>query len=115
MAIFRRSQPLAPMEPFTFEIDELFAIPVRGTVFTGVVRSGRLQRGQAAVLELPSGGRQVTIGKLERSKKKDVAESGETIGLYLDGIQDGDLPHIAAAEGHPLDVHGLNGVVLRSA
>lgn len=115
MALFRRSQPPAPMEPFTFEIDEVFAITLRGTVFTGVVRSGRLQRGQAAVLQLPTVERKVTIGKVERSKRKDVAESGETVGLYLDGIEDGDLPRILTSAGHPLDVHGLQGVLLRSA
>ena len=83
--------PTAPAAPaptatgFRFTVEDVFSIKGRGTVVTGQVQAGRLQKGSTVRLTRTDGTqRDVTVTGIEAFRKTmDVAEPGANVGLLL--------------------------------
>lgn len=115
MGLFSRKKvDVGPPVPFTFVISDVFNIPLKGLVVTGVLIEGRVQRGQQATVDLPSGRRQVTVKSIERNHKMvDVADGDEQTGLLLDGLHESDIPLSLRRGGAVVDHSALNQLVVR--
>lgn len=81
----------APSPPFLMLIDAVFEIPGHGAVASGVVRRGRLRGGEPleVVGSVVRPGRARTIERDQRAAPE--ANSGDTIGILLDGVSRADL------------------------
>jgi len=82
--------PAAPDEPVRLAIDRTFVIKGRGTVVTGSLRGGRLERG--ALLRLVPGERSVRARELQvHSAAVEAVDGGGRVALNLAGIDAGAL------------------------
>jgi selenocysteine-specific elongation factor len=97
-------------------VDRAFTIKGAGTVVTGTLWSGRLERGQEVVL-LP-GGRSARVRSLEvHDRRLEVADAGQRVAVNLRGIargevEPGDVVTIAGGSASPtyrLDVELESG------
>jgi len=91
--------PTAPAAPaptatgFRFTVEDVFSIKGRGTVVTGQVQAGRLQKGSTVRLARTDGTqRDVTVTGIEAFRKTlDVAEPGANVGLLLRDVGRDDI------------------------
>ena len=91
--------PTAPAAPaptatgFRFTVEDVFSIKGRGTVVTGQVQAGRLQKGSTVRLARTDGTqRDVTVTGIEAFRKTlDVAEPGTNVGLLLRDVGRDDV------------------------
>jgi selenocysteine-specific elongation factor len=79
-----------PNDEPVLHVDRAFTIAGHGTVVTGTLWSGRLERGQRVTL-LPHG-REARIRSIEvHDQPKEVAESHQRVALNLGGIERGEV------------------------
>lgn len=115
MGLFSRRPPERPAAPFVFVVEDLFTITGVGPVLTGRVTSGWMTRGQASSLLLPQGRRDVTIRRIESSRRKSLqVDAGAQAGVVLDGLEDGDIPTKPGGDHRVIDSAALRGVELVS-
>ncbi|MEJ9078913.1 elongation factor Tu [Gordonia malaquae] len=121
MGFFRKSEArVAPAQkpgtPFTFRVDDMFTITGRGRVFTGVVESGEVVVGTSAELVLDDRVLPGRVARIEaRRRKSQTLRSGETGGVFLDGINTEDLPLRHSDGDMRVDVKALKGALIRSS
>ncbi|MER7010387.1 hypothetical protein ABT324_03015 [Saccharopolyspora sp. NPDC000359] len=117
MGLFsRREAPPGPTQPFEFVVEHVFAVPMRGLVFTGHVTSGQVQRGQDAVLHLPGGAHAVRVKRIDvRKRSASVVGTGAEAGLYLDSVSSNDLPSTPRGDSNLIDNDAIAGTRITSA
>ena len=78
---------------FRFTVEDVFSIKGRGTVVTGQVQAGRVQKGSTVRLVRTTGEqRDVTVTGIEAFRKiLDVAEPGANVGLLLRDVGRDDI------------------------
>ena len=98
--VVARSPGRSDREPVRLAIDRSFVIMGRGTVVTGSLRGGRLERG--AVLRVVPGERQVRARELQvHGGSVDALAGGGRVALNLASIETGDLPRGAVLTTDP--------------
>ena len=98
--VLQHSPPAAAGEPVRLAIDRTFVIKGRGTVATGSLQGGRLERG--ALLRLVPGGRVVRARELQvHGGTVEAVEGGGRVALNLAGMDAGDLPRGAVLTTDP--------------
>ncbi|ATY10982.1 hypothetical protein CU254_11245 [Amycolatopsis sp. AA4] len=116
MSLFSRRPAETPSGPFRFRIAGIYQIPTRGIVVTGTVVDGTVQVGANAVVQLPGGGRQVVVKRIETAgRKRQSAEAGAEAGLYLSGLSTADIPTVPRGDSRQQDNDALSGVEVTSA
>jgi len=80
-------------KPFLMSVEDVFTISGRGTVPTGRVERGILNRGQEVeIIGLRETPRKTVVTDIEMFKKSlDRAEAGDNVGLLLRGIERKDI------------------------
>jgi elongation factor Tu len=90
-------------KPFLMPIEDVFTISGRGTVVTGRVERGTLQRGQdVEVVGLKPETRRTVVTDVEMFRKSlDQALAGDNVGLLLRGVERDDVERgqVVAAPG----------------
>ena len=90
-------------KPFLMPIEDVFTISGRGTVVTGRVERGTLQRGQdVEVVGLKPETRRTVVTDVEMFRKSlDQAMAGDNVGLLLRGVERDDVERgqVVAAPG----------------
>jgi elongation factor Tu len=78
---------------FRLTVQDVFSIKGRGTVVTGVVEFGTLRRGEVVRQTRGDGtSREVTVAGIEQFRKvRDVANSGDNVGLLLPDLGRNDI------------------------
>jgi elongation factor Tu len=95
---------LQPMQPFTFQVEDIFTITGRGTVFTGRVESGAVQVGQSVRLNVAGDTFPATIKGIEHfGKKSSTANAGDSAGLPVERL---DKPALARIHSDAIFVDG---------
>ncbi|MFD2839902.1 EF-Tu/IF-2/RF-3 family GTPase [Populibacterium corticicola] len=75
---------LQPMQPFTFQVEDIFTITGRGTVFTGRVETGTAQVGQRINLNISGETFPAVITGIERFRKRSsTAGAGDSVGILV--------------------------------
>ncbi len=121
MGFFRKSEARdapapKPATPFMFRVDDMFTITGRGRVFTGVVESGEVVVGTSADLVLDDRVLQGRVARIEaRRRKSQTLRSGETGGVFLDGINTEDLPLKRSDGDMRVDTIALKGALIQSS
>jgi elongation factor Tu len=80
-------------KPFLMPVEDVFTIKGRGTVVTGRVERGRLQKGEEiAIIGLRDETMKTTVTGIEMFHKElDSAEAGDNAGILLRGIERTDV------------------------
>lgn len=114
MGLFsRRVRDVQLQGPFVFVVDDVFAVPARGPIFTGEVISGWITKGQEASLLLPDGERPVIVRRLESTRRRlhQVAAPAR-VGVVLEGFGMDDIPTTPRGDHPVIDSASLRGVQL---
>ena len=91
---------LDPGEPVRLPIDRTFTVKGRGTVITGSLRGGRLER--AALLRLVPGGREVRAREVQvHGATVDAVDGGGRVAINLAGIDSAELARGAVLTTDP--------------
>ncbi|MFT4082224.1 MAG: hypothetical protein QM638_06535 [Nocardioides sp.] len=112
----RRARKRAPRdEEFTFTVEAVFAVPVRGYVFAGFVHSGRIRVGQQVVVDLPDGPKSARVRTIDTDHPQaKSAGEGEQATLHLAGLTEGDLPSAVRGDMSILNPEHVVGWTIRS-
>ena len=78
---------------FEFEIEDIFSITGRGTVVTGLIKSGVIKKGDKVFIKKSDGTiSEDTVTGIESFRKlMDVGEAGQNVGLLLKGSKRNEL------------------------
>lgn len=88
--VLLRRPPAAPRDPVRLAIDRTFVVKGRGTVVTGSLQGGRLERG--ALLRMVPGERSVRARELQvHGAAVEAVDGGGRVALNLAGVDAGDL------------------------
>jgi elongation factor Tu len=82
---------------FRMTVEDVFVFERRGLAVTGTIESGTVRVGDELHLD---GIRTTRVKEIEMFRKLlDWAEQGDSVGLFLDGVEKEDVPHGTVLSG----------------